>query len=538
MIGIIANSADHETICEFFELFKTPWEYYRHGQRYRVVICANDVPSHVEANLVVMYSAGRTRADGERGSVLPARPSVPNLLEFQEDSIPVYGNILSFPGSKNILLTLKTSKECVAYLEQCGECWYARVGYDLFAEVRKLLTEGQPITQALLPTLDLHIDFLRQLIVRCGIALVEIPPVPDGFRFIVCLTHDVDHPSIRQHKCDHTMAGFLYRAIFGSFRSLLRGDITVGSLLANLAAVLKLPLVHLGLAKDFWREFGDNYLAAEGDLVSTFFVIPFKNDAGLGMTGNAPRFRASRYQARDLGDVLGTLIGAKREIGLHGIDAWRNSAKGRAELEEIRRLTTAKEIGVRMHWLYYDQQSPAVLEKSGADYDSTVGYNEAVGYRAGSTQAYKPIGVSRMLELPLHVMDTALFYGGRMALSKEQAMPILMVLVENAGRFGGCLTINWHDRSLSPERLWGDFYLEVLRELRKQGAWFATAGQAVSWFRKRRSAVFQVDSSGSSEILTRVPTAEDKLPGLCLRRHEPRAPGDAPSANRFEHCLR
>ncbi len=98
------------------------------------------------------------------------------------------------------------------------------------------------------------------------------------------------------------------------------------------------------------------------------------------------------------------------EVGLHGIDAWLDSSKGREELEEIRRLTGASEIGVRMHWLYYDQQSPVALEKAGAAYDSTIGYNETVGYRAGTTQAYKPLEATRLLELPLHVMDTALFY--------------------------------------------------------------------------------------------------------------------------------
>ena len=66
------------------------------------------------------------------------------------------------------------------------------------------------------PTLDLHIAVLRDLIVASGAPLVEIPPVPEGYRFIACLTHDVDHPSIRQHRFDHTMFGFLYRAVVHS----------------------------------------------------------------------------------------------------------------------------------------------------------------------------------------------------------------------------------------------------------------------------------------------------------------------------------
>ena len=54
----------------------------------------------------------------------------------------------------------------------------ARIGYDLFGEVRTLLTVGQPPENASIPTLELHIALLRDLIVVCGFPLVEIPPVP------------------------------------------------------------------------------------------------------------------------------------------------------------------------------------------------------------------------------------------------------------------------------------------------------------------------------------------------------------------------
>jgi len=520
MIGVIADPAENEVVREFFELFKTPWEFYREGRRYEVALCAEDVRFRVDADLVVVYGGQQTHFDNEQNTLCCAKPGAPRILLFQKDSIPIYGNTVCFSGCRTRLLTVEDSEECAAYLKQNGASWFARIGYDLFTEVRTLLTAGQPPAQAHLPTLDLHIAFLRQLIVGCGIAIAEIPPVPEGCSFIVCLTHDVDHPSIRQHKWDHTVFGFLYRALFGSLRNLVRGRISLRILLTNWAAALKLPLVHLGVAKDFWRDFDEQYLALEDGLASTFFVIPFKNNSGLVIEGKAPRLRAASYGAGEIVDVIGKLTAAGREVGLHGIDAWCDSAKGRLEFEEIRRLTGNLEVGVRMHWLYYDQQSPAVLEKAGADYDSTVGYNEVVGYRAGTAQAYRPLGVNCLLELPMHVMDTALFYGGRMGLSREEAMPILEHLIQNAERFGGCLTINWHDRSLAPERLWDACYRDLLQELKNRGAWFATAGQAVSWFRKRRSVVFEADSmERSTPRLRRKSDPQENLPGLRLRHH-------------------
>ena len=153
---------------------------------------------------------------------------------------------------------------------------------------------------------------------------------------------------------------------------------------------------------------------------------------------------------------------------MHGIDAWRDSAKGRDERERIQEITGTAEIGVRMHWLYFDLQAPSMLEKAGFSYDSTAGYNETIGYRAGTTQVFKHLDVDRLLELPLHIMDTALFYPSYMNLSDEQARAAILPLTENVTKFGGVLTINWHDRSLGPERLWGDAYADFAPRLARQ----------------------------------------------------------------------
>ncbi|MFH0878296.1 MAG: hypothetical protein V2A34_01145, partial [Lentisphaerota bacterium] len=53
---------------------------------------------------------------------------------------------------------------------------------------------------------------------------------------------------------------------------------------------------------------------------------------------------------------------------------------------------------------------------------------------------------------------------------------------------GGLATILWHTRSLSPERLWGDAYARLIRELERRKAWFGTAAQVAAWFRRRRQA--------------------------------------------------
>ena len=520
MIGVIADSSDHDVVREFFELFKTPWEFYGKDGEYDVLLSTGERPPENGAKLVLCYAGRQTRFDSERKIQVGRQRTRSCILSYEKHRIPIYGETITFAGNESRLLRDEDSQECVAFLHQSNEGALARIGYDLFNEIRMLLTVGQPPANANLPALELHIALLRDSIIGSGISLVEIPPVPEGYRFVVCLTHDVDHPSIRQHKWDRTMFGFLYRAIFGSLQRIIHGRISIRDLFKNWAAALKLPFIYLGLAKDFWREFDELYLDVEKRLPTTYFVIPFKNRSGNNSHGSAPALRAARYGAEDIADTIRNLKAVGCEIALHGIDAWADSSSGRVELEEIQRVTGETETGVRMHWLYYDQHSPAALEQGGAAYDSSIGYNETVGYRAGTTQVYKPLQAARLLELPLHVMDTALFYSAYLNLSQKLARILLDRMANNAVRFGGCLTINWHDRSLAPERLWSECYRELIEDLKTRGAWFATAREVVDWFGKRRSAVFETACVAPTVARARVESDGcDNLPGLRLRIH-------------------
>lgn len=534
MIGVMAHDSDHGVVREFFELFKTPWEVYRSGRQYDVLLCAADQDVEEDAaKLTLIYAGRKLQCDSDAGIQCGAGS---RMLSHHGTAIPLYGAALAFSKEKGDALDADLQQPIISVLPSCGGI-RLRIGYDLFSEIRTLLSQGQPAANADTPALELHIALLRDLIVEHGIRLIEIPPVPDGHSFIVCLTHDVDHPSIRQHGWDHTVFGFLYRALFGSLRRMMSGRMPVRDLLRNWVAALKLPFVYVGWASDFWRDFDVRYLELENGLHSTFFVIPFKNSPGTNFQGPPATFRAARYRAADLVDTIRKLMSAGCEVGLHGIDAWCDSARGRAELEEIRRLTGESKVGVRMHWLYCDQQTPATLEKADASYDSTIGYNETVGYRAGTTQVYKSLEVTRLLELPLHVMDTALFYPAYLGLSPAQAKIVLGRMADNVVKFGGCLTVNWHDRSLAPERLWYASYRDLVQDLKSRGAWFATAGEAVAWFYKRRSVVFETDGTGPDGVRAKVTGGHDVgLPGLRLRIHKGRELREI-SGQESEGCL-
>jgi hypothetical protein len=398
------------------------------------------------------------------------------------------------------------------------------VGYDLFFEVEQLLTKGQPESWASVPTLDWHIALVRALLRAAGTEYIEIPPKPVDAAFICCLTHDIDFCGIKRHRFDRTLAGFVARASVFTISDLVRGRRTLGEAIQNFAALLSLPLVFLNLLPDFWNPFKD-YAQADGDRGSTFFLVPFKHTPGVGPDGVKHPSRGVEYQISEISELLPTASTNGTELAVHGIDAWRDVEAGRAELAALRSVTAQADAGVRMHWLYFDAGSTARLDDAGFAYDSTFGYNGTVGYRAGTSQVFRPPRVERLLELPLLIMDSALLFPGRMGLSAAEAVRRCEGIVEHARQWGGTLVVNWHDRSLAPERLWRRSYQQLLAEIEDGGAaWFATARDAVGWFRWRRSIRFTEDQPGTFTVSA--PAASNGLPAARIAIH--RSGGDGP----------
>lgn len=488
MIGVLCQDGERDSVREFFELFKTPWELFAEGRNYQVIVSTMfEIPA-LDAGVIILYSSGLTEFDTREGTVVETTVGRQIMIE-RDGALPIYGSLARLRGAGRPLLRSRSGPEvfCLEFFARQGNI--VRVGYDLFAEVEFLLSEGQPAENALIPTLELHISLLRNWIVSAGIPLVEIPPVPLGHKFIVCLSHDVDFGGIRWHKFDHTMWGFVYRALVGSLMDLMRGNGSLARVLRNWTAVLSLPLVYIGIIGDFWDQF-ERYVVVEKDLRSTFFLIPFKDRVGDNVHDRFRNRRATCYDILDVQKQVRTLTDRGFEVGLHGIDAWHSAEKGVQEKQRISQVTGQNEIGVRIHWLCFDHNSSFFLERAGFDYDSTCGFNDAIGYKAGTLQVFRPRGAARLLELPLHIQDTALFYRGRMALRQAQAWASCLTVLDTAERFGGVVTVLWHDRSLAPERLWGEFYVRLVQDLRSRGAWFGTASQVVRWFRHRRSITF------------------------------------------------
>src|SRR5262249_22777991 len=179
MIGVVASGPEQAVVAEFFELFKTPWEFYRPGVHYDVLICSNSSMPQNNSRLVLLYGAQRQGFEESRG-IKTSLGSGNDFVSFRGERMPIYRNCLVFEGVCSKVVHREGTKSAAAVSVVCGAQVVVRLGFSLFEEVGHLITRGQPVEFASIPTLELHISLLRELIVSQGVTLIEILPVPPG----------------------------------------------------------------------------------------------------------------------------------------------------------------------------------------------------------------------------------------------------------------------------------------------------------------------------------------------------------------------
>lgn len=160
--------------------------------------------------------------------------------------------------------------------------------------------------------------------------------------------------------------------------------------------------------------------------------------------------------------------------GLHS----NYSAGLKAELIEEQRKTLANDLGLpincnRHHYLSArEPEDMQALISAGIHHDYTMGYADEVGFRLGTSRPVRFIMPStrRLTELILHpltVMDCTLDRADYMDLDEESAMKICRNLLVQTCRYGGELTLLWHNEYLSREvHPWHrHLYRELLRQI-------------------------------------------------------------------------
>ncbi len=110
MIGVLAKNSETETLAEFFELFKTPWEIYDQNKKYDVLMITLENIDTSNAGLIIIYNSRQTTFDtSEDITISPLDKHV--FIRYEESQIPVYGNISTVIGKGQQLLPINNNRD-------------------------------------------------------------------------------------------------------------------------------------------------------------------------------------------------------------------------------------------------------------------------------------------------------------------------------------------------------------------------------------------------------------------------------------------
>ena len=307
----------------------------------------------------------------------------------------------------------------------------------------------------------------------------ERPAWPGGKRFAVCLTHDVDEVS--HHKSSRRRWREIKRS--PSRREKLKG------------------LIELGLDGFRYRGGIDPFhcfewwMKVESDLGarSTFFFWPGIRNV------IKPHNIDCRYDLEDtitfdgqkcsVAEMIQEIERKSWEIGLHA--SWYSfddTEEMNRQKDALAKVAQHDIVSVRQHYLHYDiRVTPKVHEGAGFKYDSTLGFNDNIGFRFGTCYPWHLYDLKGekeipILEIPLIIQDTAMLSPVKgLRLDEETAYQYVVQMAERVENVGGVLTLLWHsNRVLEPG--WLNLYLRTLRYLKGREVWFGSIRDVGAWW--------------------------------------------------------
>lgn len=180
------------------------------------------------------------------------------------------------------------------------------------------------------------------------------------------------------------------------------------------------------------------------------------------------------------------------EIGLH--PSWYAFT----DVDELRRQKAALETtlgnpidSVRQHYLHYDiRTTPRAHAEAGFKFDSTLGFNDNIGFRLGTSYPFTLFDLQadkalNMTEIPLIIQDSAMLNPVKgMRIDEQTAYRYIVQLAESVEAVGGVLTLLWHPNEAHLEKRML-LYSRVLAHLRKRRCWLSSIKEIGDWWLKR-----------------------------------------------------
>ena len=344
------------------------------------------------------------------------------------------------------------------------------INYDIFFPIFYLLSGKQELD---VKKRDKHNRFEYKNSVQYKFDFVEIPLVNYYFdilksaiemayeikiefrnEFSTCLTHDIDEVnSAWKHRIRIALENKKYlKAVSFYLKHLIRPFYPW----RNLDEILDLEKMQ--------------------GVSSTFFFLT--NNNKIGEIKNADYELKEKYIQK----MFQNIKAQNSEIGLHGSYKTHDDS---VAFEKDIKLLNQNTTGNRFHFLQWKMdKTPQVIEKSGLKYDTTLGFQEQIGFRNGICNPFYLYDFENekaydFLEIPLTIMDCSLAFKNYMGIEPKKVNEIINPILQEIKKFEGVLTINWHNTFFSDytNEHWKEVYTEIIGNCKVKNSKFVACEQ-------------------------------------------------------------
>jgi peptidoglycan/xylan/chitin deacetylase (PgdA/CDA1 family) len=293
---------------------------------------------------------------------------------------------------------------------------------------------------------------------------------PNKKKFAVCLTHDVDN--VTKYSIKQSYRGRLQD---------IRQTKTLTSIGRNLGGFTFDFLKKLNNKKDPLHNF-EKWLNIESkfNAKSTFFFWPGFNNISKhhisDCTYNLNDIVIFDKQKCTVSEMIVDIDKRGWEIGLHpSWYSYNNLDEMKRQKNSLELILKKEVVSVRQHQLHHDLRiTPEIHTKAGFLYDSTLGFNDNIGFRFGTSFPWRmSINNSNIIEIPLIAQDGALLSTVKgLRLDEDTAFEYLKMIINEIEKVGGVATFVWHPDVLIDT--WWNLYLRLLEFLEPKNPFFGT----------------------------------------------------------------
>ena len=420
-------------------------------------------------------------------------PEIRGWIRFQGIDLPVVFPPTSILEKGEPICTYSSPDEqyhCIVRAEE-GIIFNINIFF-LSGEMEQIWKKdvGQRMKTVRCPFTDLYarlfFDVIRNMYLNTAIPFASAVLWPDGKSYAVCLTHDVDEIKKKYQWITHPLRCIKRRDVVGlsnqiaSFRQKLSGS------------------------EPYWTFDDILNMEREAGGCSSFYFL--REDGRVTLQDSKTwRHHGRKYDWNDehVAEIIRHLNAEGWEVGLHGsFYSYDKAEKLAEEKQSLEHVLGEPVRGGRQHNLnLLIPETWRIHESLNLAYDSTLGYNDCIGFRWGTCFPFRPYDSERnrmmeLLEIPLIIEDLPFF-------REKDTWKAFLRINGRIEDVGGVLTLLWHHSVLNATEfpVWTECYQKILAHCRERNAWITSGEKIAEWWRLRGAMRYTIVTANRDRMV-------------------------------------